>query len=247
MKKSIIRYIYGAVVLLLGLLFLATFGRPAILKAYVETGVGNCRRMPLLCIVPGKEIINPEIDKVYLQELLPYSFPSQVLPYSLPRMEVLAPKGFIVVRGSVTKVYYKRKKYTEKSPSIYLLYQRPKFFINLFPQLEKQGITNNYEFVNRATHAQFANIDNVTDAFFVIMKSIFTPDVGEQENMKMVEFKTADKKGFITYNLGEKGNYFDCDIIDRDDAFFKIYIKDKDKKLDLGKVFTIISTLKVSD
>ncbi len=245
MKKRILKYIYIIAVLFLAVISVAIFGKPAILKAYVQIGIGNCQKEPLLCNIPGKAIINPEMDKTYLQELLPYSFPSQVLPYSLPRMEVSVPKGFVVVRGNVTKVYYKRRKYNEKSPSIYLLYQRPKFFINLFPQLEKQGIKNNYEFVNRATHAQFTNIANITDAFFVIMKSIFTPDLGKQKNIKMVEFETADKKGFITYNLDQEGNYFDCDIINRDDAFFKIYIKDKDRKLDLYKALAIISTLNV--
>ena len=232
------KYISIAVVLSFSLLFVAKFGGLAILKAYVQAGIGNCRTLPLLCITPEKELVSPEIDKTYLQELLPYTFPG---------IEISIPKGFTVIKGSVTKVYYKKRKYDAESPVIYLLYQKPIFFINLFPQLQKQGIENNYEFVNRTMHAQFTNIDNLTDAFFVIMKSVFTPNLGEQKNIKIVKFKTSDKKGFITYNLTPSENYFDCDVISDDDAFFKIYIKDKGAKLDLNKVLAIISTLNISN
>jgi len=245
MKKRTLKYIYVAIVLLFALLFVGAFGGPAILKAYVQAGVGNCRTIPILCIVPEEEVLNPKIDKTYLSEFLPYSFPAKELPYFLPRMEVSVPKGFIVIRGSLTKVYYKRRKYNAKSPTIYLLYQKPKFFINIFPQVKGQGIENNYDFVNRTLNAQFTNIGNITDTFFVIMKSVFTPDIGDQKNVKIVKFKTADNKGFITYNFTASENYFDCDVIKDDDAFLKVYIKDKDRKLDLDKVIAIISTLKV--
>ena len=77
------------------------------------------------------------------------------------------------------------------------------------------------------------------------MKSVFTPDIGDQKNVKIVKFKTADNKGFITYNFTASENYFDCDVIKDDDAFLKVYIKDKDRKLDLDKVIAIISTLNV--
>jgi len=246
-KVRFIKYFTITIVLFSSILFVAKFGGPAILKAYVQTGVGNCETLPILCIVPEKEALNPEINKTYLQEFLLYSFPGKELPYFLPCMEVSIPKGFIVIRGSLTKVYYKRRKYNAKSPTIYLLYQKPKFFINLFPQLQKRGIENNYEFVNRTMHAQFTNIDNLTDAFFVIMKTIFIPNLGDQKNIKMIKFATADKKGFITYNLTSTENYFDCDVINSDDAFFKIYIKDKGAKLNLNKVLAIISTLNISN
>ncbi len=238
MKKRTLKYIYIAVVLSFALLFVAKFGGAAILKAYVETGIGYCRTMPLLCFVPEKEIIKPEIDKTYLQELLPYTFPG---------IEISIPKGFIVIKGVITKVYYKKRKYNAKSPVIYLLYQKPKFFINLFPQVKKQGVENNYDFVTRTMNAKVKDINNITDAFFVIMKTIFTPNLGDQKNIKMVKFESSDKKGFITYNLNPLENYFDCDVISSDDAFFKIYIKDKGTKLDLNKVLAIISTLNISN
>lgn len=237
MRKKFFKYIYITLALLSALLFVAIFGGPILLKAYVQTGIGNCRTMPLLCILPEREIANPEIDKTFLQGLL---------PYTLPGMRISIPKGFIVIKGQVTKVYYKKKKYTAESPVIYLLYQKPNFFVSLFPQLKKQGIKNNYEFVTRTMRADVENINNLTDAFFVIMKSVFTPNLGEEENIKMVKFTRPDKRGFITYNLTPSENYFDCDVISGDDAFFKVYIKDKGAALDLDKLLAIISTLKTS-
>ena len=246
MRKRILKYLCIAVVLLFALSFIAAFGGTAILKAYVTAGIGDCSRMPIFCKLPEKEISNPGIDKTYVSELLPYSFPGQESPYLFPGIEISVPKSFAVVRGSITKVYYKRRKYDAKTPTVYLLYHKPGFFINLFPQLKNYGIENNYEFVTRTLYAQLEDINNITDAFFVIMKSIFTPNLGEQENLRIFKFTTSDKRGFISYNLTPAENYFDCDVINSDDGFFKIYIKDKERRLDLDKVLAIISTLNVS-
>jgi hypothetical protein len=246
MKKKAVKYLYITVVLFFLVLFVAKFGKQAILKAYIEAGIGNCVKIPILCIVPEEEAIISETDKDYISGLLPYSFPARQLPYVLPKMKVSVPKGFTVIRGAVTKVYYKKRKYNSETPTVYLLYQKPEFFINLFPQLKKLGIKNNYDFVSRTMNARFTSIDGITDTFFVIMKSIFTPDIGDQRNVKIARFHAADKKGFITYNLGITENYFDCDVIGDNDAFYKLYIKDMDQKLDLGKVVAIVSTLKVS-
>ncbi len=247
MIRRILNYLYIAVVLLFALSFVAAFGGTAILKAYVKTGIGDCRTIPILCKVAQQEISNPEINKTYISELLPYTFPGQEAPYSFPGIEVSVPRGFTVVRGSITKVYYKRRKYDAKAPAVYLLYQKPFFFINLFPQLKKQGIDNNYEFVTRTLYAHLENISNITDAFFVIMKSVFTPNLGEQENLRIFKFTILDKRGFISYNLTPAENYFDCDVINSDDAFLKVYIKDRERRLDLDKVLAIISTLNVSN
>lgn len=237
MKKRIAKYIYIIVALSFGLLFVARFGGPAILKAYVETGIGGCQKTPLLCVIPDEEIINPKLDKARSYELL---------PYVLPGIEVSIPKGFTVIKGKAVKGYYKNKKFDARSPVIYLLYQDPGFFPGLFPHLKKQGVTDNYEFVNRTMRAQPENIKNITDAFFVIMKSVFTPNLGEPGYLRMVKFTMRDKRGFITYNLTPSQNYFDCDVIDKEDPFFKIYIKDKDASLNLDKVLAIVSTLKTS-
>jgi hypothetical protein len=127
------------------------------------------------------------------------------------------------------------------TPTIYVLYEPPDFFIDLFPQLKKQGISDNYGFIKRIMFAKSKEVKNLTDTFFMIMKGIFTPDLGDQKNVRMVEFKLADKKGFINYNLGKPDNYFDCNVISNAGDFFKIYIKDKGATLDLNQVLAIIS------
>lgn len=246
MKKRYSKYIYIAAVLALGIAFVAIFAGPAILKAYVTTGIGDCARIPIFCRVPEKEIVEPAIDSGYISELLPYVFPSRELPYFFPGMEIYVPKGFAVIRGNITKVYYKRRKFDAETPTIYLLYQKPGFFAGLFPRLRKQGIKNNYEFVSRTMYAHLGDVGNITDTFFVIMKSIFTPNLGEAQELKIVKFAVSGKRGFITYNLTSAGNYFDCDVINGGDAFFKVYIKDREKTLDLDKVLAVIATLKVT-
>jgi hypothetical protein len=92
--------------------------------------------------------------------------------------------------------------------------------------------------------ARTRDIHNLTDTFFVIMKSIFTPNLGDENNLRIIPFVLGDKKGFITYNLAQTENYFDCDMIDSRGEYFKVYIKDKAAELDLEKVMTIISTVK---
>jgi len=92
--------------------------------------------------------------------------------------------------------------------------------------------------------AKFNDIKTLTDAFFVIMKGIFIPNLGNQNNVKMIQLSIGDKRGFINYNLAKPENYFDCDIFNKNGDFFKVYIKDKGARLDLETVFAIISTLK---
>jgi hypothetical protein len=159
-------------------------------------------------------------------------------------MEIYLPKGFTVVKEKITKVYYKKKRRQEEKPAIYLLHEKPDFFVNLFPWIAKQGVYSDYVFLGRTMYAKLKNIENLTNAFFVIMKSIFTPNLGDQKNIKMVAFAFGEKKGFINYNLTPVANYFDCNIIVNQGDFFKVYIKDKDAKLDLSKVLAIACTVK---
>jgi hypothetical protein len=233
-KDTFARYITITVVLLLSILYVVKFGGPSILRLYVETGIGTCEKIPVLCMAPGQEIIRPEINKEYTAELLPYAF---------PKMSIYAPKGFTVGEERIKKVYYKKNKRKHIGSVIYLLYEEPNFFINLFPQLTKQGIDNDYEFIKRTMFAKLKDIKNLTDTSFVIMKGVFIPDLGDLKNVKMAQFMLSDKKGFINYTLSNSGNYFDCNIIDAAGNFFKIYIKDRDASLDLDKVLGIISTV----
>jgi hypothetical protein len=237
-KQKIAQFITDAIALILILLFLVKFGTAPLLRAYVQLGVGSCRKIPIFCLSPDNEIINPEIDE---------DFKSRLIPYKFPKLRVSLPKGFNVVQEEKKEFYYTRDVRKYAGPAIYLVYQKPGFFLGLFPQLTKQGITDNYTFVSRTMAIRTPNIRNLTDTFFAIMKGIFTPNLGDQRNIRMAGFSMPGYRGFITYNLQGSENYFACDIIDREDGFFKIYIKDKAGALDLTKVFTIISTAKKQD
>ena len=98
--------------------------------------------------------------------------------------------------------------------------------------------------MRRLMYANLNKVNNITDAFFVIMKSIFTPDIGQQHACRMIKFELGDKRGFINYTMTKPSNYFDCNVLDHQGNFFKIYIKDSGGHLDLNNVFAIISTLK---
>ncbi len=233
MRHKAKKYIFIGISLLVGLLFVIKYSGPAILRFYIETGVGSCKKIPVLCITPQEEIIDPAINSEYLKRLV---------PYKLDEIQIRIPKEFKVIKQKIVKVYYKKRRYDQNSATIYLLYKNPDFFIGLFPQVKKQGIHNDYEFIERVMYASPADIHNVLDAFFVVTKGIFIPDLGEQNNVKMAKFITPAQKGFIGYNIGKKGNYFNCDIITQD-GFYKVYIKDKAKLLDLEKVFSIISSI----
>jgi hypothetical protein len=90
--------------------------------------------------------------------------------------------------------------------------------------------------------ARMDRISGLTDAFFIIMKGIFTPDLGDQKNIKIIEFEQDSRRGFIAYNFTPQANYFDCDIIDRQGNFLKAYISDRSAKLSLDNMLGIIST-----
>lgn len=238
MKAATNKIILIIFILIACIAFVVKFAGPMLLRTYVAAGMGGCQNQPIFCISPGQEIISEHIDKDYLAGLERYKF---------PKMEIYAPKEFMVIKEQISKIYYKKSRREEKGSVIYLLYEKPNFFVDLFPQLYKQGIKNDYEFIEHTMYAKVSDIKNLTDAFFVIMKSVFTPDLGDQSNLKMIQFKIADKRGFISYNLAKSGNYFDCNITDRLGDFFKVYIKDKDASLGLDKALAIISTIKATN
>ncbi|EFK96076.1 hypothetical protein LDC_1894 [sediment metagenome] len=220
--------------MILALVFAFEFGGPAILKSYIEIGIGRCEKLPILCKAPEEKWVDPALDMRAL---------SNFVTYSLDEITIEVPRIFTVIKEHMRKAYYK-KKHKDKGDVIYLLYQKPGFFLNLFPKLKKKGLTDDYEFFNRTMSAQTFQIQNMTDTFFVIMKSIFVPNLGEQKNVRMIIFQSGDKKGFLNYSLGDTGNYFDCNVFNAQQDFFKIYIVDKSMTLDLNKVFTIISTVR---
>ena len=235
-KPSLLPVIALAVVILAVVIYYGVkFASPSMLKAYIATGTGNCQTSPIFCMQPGNEIIEARGNKEYLEQLTVFKFDD---------IQVRMPKDFVVVHERVQKVYYKKIKHKKCGSSAFLLNQPPDYFIHLFPQAASRGVKTDYEFLDRTMCANLNNIKDSTDAFFVIVKGIFIPDVGNQKTVTMIRFKLGAWKGFMNYNLTPAGNYFDCNIITDKNAFLKVYIKDVGKELDLDKVFAILSSLK---
>jgi hypothetical protein len=218
--------------------FTVKYGKSAILRSYVKTGIGDCDKIPILCMNPRDKIVIPGLHKKYLSELLLYKFPG---------LNIYLPRGFTVIKENIKKVYFKSSQHKQKEANIYLISLGQDFFIKLFPHLVRQGVTSDYEFFRRTMNARIPEIDSLTDTFFVIIKSTFIPYLGNQKNVKMIKFIQDDKKGFINYNLDISGNFFDCNIFNNRGDYFKVYIKDQNTTLDLDKVFTIISTVKKAE
>lgn len=237
MKNKIKNITAIAVTLAFCLVFIIRLAGISILRQYISYGIGDCRSIPILCMEPDEKTVTPEIDKEYYETLVPQSF---------PKLSISIPKGFSVVQELIKRRYYKRRK-TGEEAVIYLLRQEPKAFLNLYPDVKKMGVNNNYEFIQKIMQANLTKIKNIPDAFFVIVKSLITPDIGPQNISRMIRFELGDKTGFINYTMTKRINYFDCSVFDAQDNFFKVYIKDVPARLDLNKVFTIISSLKPED
>jgi hypothetical protein len=234
MKKKFLKSSTIAILLLGALTLLVKLGGPKLLQNYIKMGIGDCKKIPVLCLLPNDEVlipdINPDIAKHYLQ-------------YTFPKMAVRAPAGFSVVQEMIKKFYYDKKTRKNSRSIIYVLHEEKGYFPELFREAKKAGIDNNYDFIKRTMNAEPQNVKSITDAFFVIMKSIFIPDVGDQNKAIMTRFKIGKKYGFITYNLDKTGNFFNCDMTDDTGAYFKAYVKDTDAKLGINDVFAIVSTL----
>jgi hypothetical protein len=228
------KYLSRAILLLIALAFIIKFAGPNILRQYISYGIGDCKATPILCMQPEDKIFTPQINNEYLDTLIPHTF---------PKMSVSVPKGFTLIQELIKKQYYK-KRHPNNKAVINLLIQEPGAFIKLYPDVQKQGVFDNYEFIRRLMYASLGKIENITDAFFLIMKSVFTPDIGNQSTAKMIKFQLSDLKGFINYSMAKPDNYFDCNVSDTAGNFFKVYIKDIGARLDLNNVFAIISTLK---
>jgi hypothetical protein len=235
--KRLIKYFLKTAVTIAALAFIVKFAGNSILKQYISYGIGSCKTSPILCMEPEESIVEPKIDTAYRQTLVPQNF---------PKMSISVPRGFDLVQELIKKPYYKRRR-TRNKAIIYLLIQEPGSFIKLYPDVKKQGVKDDYEFISRLMRAQLDRIENVTDAFFVVMKSIFIPDIGNPGTAKMIQFRTEEMKGFINYQLSKPNNYFDCNVFDSRGVFFKVYIRDIGAHLGLNDVFAIISTLKPVD
>jgi hypothetical protein len=235
MKHKIRKFFLLTVLLSLAVVYIARFGGPQLLKFYIKTGMGSCHDQKIFCALPERSYRDPAVDESFLAELKTYTF---------PEMQIGLPKEVKVVMGDQTRSYYKKRPWKTRGSVAYLLYRAPGFFIGLFPQLRKSGINDDYAFVARMMQARVEDISGIDDSFFVIIKSLFTPDLGSQDEMSIISFTLGEKRGFITFNLEPQTRYFDCNFFDAKDNYFKVYIKDKQAALDLPKVFAIISTVR---
>jgi len=238
MKKTTLKFISTGFALVLALAFVVKFGTPGLLKFYVQTGIGDCRSIPILCMAPAIYIANPKISDDFLNDST---------PYVSDNLSVSVPKGFTVVEEILSKPFYKKYKHRDKGNVVYVLRKDKDFFVGLYPQLKHAGVKDDYEFIKRVMYARINEIRDITDTFFVIMKGVFIPDLGDQLKVKMVSFQMQGVNGFINYNLGEKERLFDCDIIGKDGSFYKLYIKDRDLKLGLEEVAGIIFSLRAKN
>jgi hypothetical protein len=234
MKKKILTGLAIFIFLFLPLALIIKIKGASLIRLYIESGIGTCQNIPIICMTPQDQPVHFSVNRDYAEQLIPQKF---------AKMRISIPKGFSIVQERVKKAYYKKRKFLHEESIMYVVHEENGFFGNLFPDLRKQGITTDYEFIRRLMFARLDNIKGFTDAFFVVFKTIFTPDVGNQHSAKMIEFTAADKNGFINYNVYGPDNYFDCNIFNRTGGYFKLYIKDKGGKLDLDKVITIISTI----
>ena len=233
-SKRFAKYLSRTIIFIIAVAFVIKFAGSSILRQYISFCIGDCKAIPILCMQPEEGIFAPKINNEYLATLVPQSF---------PKMSISVPKGFTLVQELIKKTYYK-KRHPNNKAVIYLLPQKPNDFIKLYPDVQKQGVRDNHEFIRRLMNASLNKLNNITDAFFIIMKSIFTPDIGNQKIAKMIRFQIEDKSGFINYTMAGPDNYFDCNVLDSKGNFFKVYIKDIGRRLDLNNVFAIISTLK---
>jgi len=232
-KDRLIKIIAITVFILASIALVIKFQGALFLRMYVRFGIGDCAKIPILCMTPGERVIPESFDHQQQEDFIAHNFSD---------MSIRVPRGFTVVQRETKRIYYKKNKHIGKGAIIYLLCRPPGFFTGLYPQLKDSGVNSDYKFIKRVMFADERKIKSINDAFFVIMKGIFTPDLGDQKNVRMAAFSQGEMSGYINYNIEDKQNYFDCNIIDSQGNYFKIYIRDTKAILDLDKVLAIVTT-----
>jgi len=238
LRYRLLKYFLIALFLSLGLFYAIKQGGPATLKLYIESGIGNCKNIPILCVAPEDNFYQARIDDEFIASLH---------EYDLDQIHIHTPEGFKVVKQKIVIRYYKKKKDRTRGSAIYIVQKPEDFFVTIFSDIIKGSISNDYDFVSRVMNAKINSIVNLKDAFFVIMKGIFTPDLGDQASVKIVKVKIGKMNGFISYNYETLANYFDCNLLEDGGGYYKVYIKDKAKNLDLDKVVSMLSTMRLND
>ena len=232
-KDRFIKSIAITIFILVSIAMVIKFQGALFLRMYVMFGIGDCAKIPILCMTPGERVISESFDQ---QE------PEDFISHIFSDMSIRVPRGFTVVQRETKKVYYKKNKHIGQDAIIYLLCRPPGFFTGLYPQLKNSGLDSDHEFIRRVMFADERKIKSINDAFFVIMKGIFTPDLGDQREVRMAALNLEELSGYINYNIEGDQNYYDCNIFDSQGNYFKIYIRDTNAILDLDEVLAVIST-----
>ena len=236
-KDRFIKSIAITILILASIAIVIKFQGALFLRMYIRFGIGDCLKIPILCMTPGNQVILASIDEHQQEDFISYNFSD---------MSIRVPRGFTVVQRETKKVYYKKNKHIGQDAIIYLLCRPPGFFTGLYPQLKNSGLDSDHEFIRRVMFADERKIKSINDAFFVIMKGIFTPDLGDQREVRMAALNLEELSGYINYNIGGEQNYFDCNIFDSQGNYFKIYIRDTKAMLDLDEVLAIISSARAN-
>lgn len=238
LRFRLLKYFLTAVILSLALFYVVKNAGPATIRLYIESGIGNCKEIPIMCSAPEDKFYQAKIDQ---------DFVAMLHEYNLDQIHIHTPDGFKLVKQKIVIRYYKKKKDRSNGSTIYIVQKPVDFFVTLFADVTKNDVKNDYDFVSRVMNARINKINNLKDAFYVIMKGIFTPDLGDQASIKIVKVKAGTMNGFVSYNYEPHANYFDCNLLEKSGGYYKVYIKDKAKKLDLDKVVAMISTLRLND
>ncbi|MBU1090220.1 MAG: hypothetical protein KKC42_00025, partial [Candidatus Omnitrophica bacterium] len=171
-KKDYKKYFLLSLIFLLAVVFVLRFAGSSLLRLYIKAGIGNCTTIPILCMTPEDEVIRPRVNREYIGSLQLYKFPDT---------SAYLPMGFSVIQETIKKINYKKDQRKGGEDVVYLLHREPNYFINIFEQVDRKEVKNNYDFIKRVMSARLDRVNNTRDTFFVIMKSIFTPYIGDQQ------------------------------------------------------------------
>lgn len=179
MKKTAIKYILIVFFLLFSLLLVIIFAGSSFLTGYIKAGLGDCNTAPVICTSLDSETIKGPIDTKYIQELT---------MFTLPEIKISLPHQFAVSKQEIhlRRFYYNEKQIKEdqKEPIVYLLYEPPNYFVNLFPEAKKAKIKDDYAFFLRLRRSVLNNIENLNDAFFHSDKVNFYSEYGGSDKFK---------------------------------------------------------------
>ena len=130
--KNFLKVLLVLFFLLLSLAAIISLKGSSFLRLYIESGIGTCAKIPIFCMSPEERPIEASVNEEYSRQLIRQKF---------VKMEISIPKGFTIVQERVKKTYFKKKKFLGPEPTIYVVHEEKDFFVRLFPDLKKHGVT----------------------------------------------------------------------------------------------------------